>query len=80
MTNPIDVVKTRLMTDRLRSQSVAQCARECYSQEGMAGFRRGIGLRTGSCALITALLFVSYEKMKSYFAEYLYEDRMLIKY
>lgn len=60
------------MVDRLRSLSIRSCAREIYREEGLAGFTRGLFLRTAGTALITSILFISYEKSKAVFHDLLY--------
>jgi len=62
------------MVDRERSLSIRSCAREIYRDEGLAGFTRGLFLRTTGTALITSILFISYEKSKAVFHELLYGD------
>lgn len=53
------------MTDRLRSLSILESAREIYLDEGLKGFSRGVGVRTFGTTLITIVLFVSYENLKT---------------
>ena len=79
LTNPIDVVKTRLMTDRHRFLSLRTCSAEIYADEGFKGFSRGIFVRTSSCSLITAVLFVSYERIKSSISAYLGYENILMR-
>lgn len=79
ITTPIDVIKTKLMTDRHRSLGIVSCARDIYADEGYRGFSRGIWLRGASCGLITSVLFVSYEPIKSRISSYLGQDNILNK-
>jgi solute carrier family 25 S-adenosylmethionine transporter 26 len=79
LTNPIDVVKTRLMTDRQRSLGIVACAKEIYHDEGIKGYSRGMLVRTLSCSLITAVLFVSYERIKAKINAYLGNESSLAR-
>lgn len=78
ITTPIDVIKTRLMIDRERSLSIRESAKEIYRDEGIRGFARGAIVRTTALAIITSVLFVSYEKIKGETKRYLYgnEDQV----
>lgn len=65
------------MTDRVRSLSVAKCAKEIYLDEGLKGFSRGVWVRTAGTTLITSVLFVSYEKLKAVLEVSLYGEALL---
>ncbi|CAK0762369.1 hypothetical protein CVIRNUC_002950 [Coccomyxa viridis] len=61
-TTPLDVVKTRLMTQGERGQykGVVDCARQIYREEGSAAFLRGweprvLWIAVGGCVFFTAL-------------------------
>ncbi|CAL5219650.1 g1530 [Coccomyxa viridis] len=61
-TTPLDVIKTRLMTQGERGQykGIVDCARQIYREEGSSAFLRGweprvIWIAVGGCVFFTAL-------------------------
>ncbi|CAN1234949.1 Protein MITOFERRINLIKE 1, chloroplastic [Linum perenne] len=63
LTTPLDVVKTRMMTDA-GSGGVVATVRRVLVEEGLVGFRRGIGARVVHGALFSAIGFLAFETAK----------------
>jgi len=63
MTNPIDVLKTRLMCSNF-NQSFAEVVRNTFRTEGIIGLFYGISYRTLYLGLSSSLFFITYEILK----------------
>jgi hypothetical protein len=64
MTNPIDVVKTRLMTDvNSYYKNTFDCFQKIAFEEGYSSFLKAIHIRTLSIASTGVLFFVIYESL-----------------
>lgn len=78
VSNPMDVVKTRLMTQTatsaVRYRSVAHAFSSVARQEGVRAFAKGIAPRIAAKTLQSALFFAAYEKVKSTLAVLLRVD------
>jgi solute carrier family 25 S-adenosylmethionine transporter 26 len=65
ITAPLDRIKTLLMTDSAAyGGSVVSCARQIWSQEGAAGFFKGVGPRVIYIAPSVVIFFVCYEQVQ----------------
>lgn len=66
VTNPIDVVKTKMMVQRQTVYvSTLDCLSQVHHQEGLAGFLRGITVRVPMITATGVIFFSVYEKAKS---------------
>ncbi|CAN8064101.1 unnamed protein product [Agarophyton chilense] len=69
ISNPLDVVKTRLMTQTstsaVRYRGVAHALTTVASQEGLSAFAKGIAPRIAAKTLQSALFFAAYEQVKA---------------
>jgi len=72
LTNPLDVLKTRLQTQAalgtLRYSGFLHAVRTIFQEEGVRGFTRGIGARIVYITPAAAIIFASYEQYKRLFA------------
>lgn len=65
LTNPIDVVKTRLMTQRDKYYaSTFNCFKSIKREEGFKGFAKGIHIRTAALGFFGTVFFGMYENIK----------------
>lgn len=65
ITAPLDRIKTLLMTDSAAyGGTVASCAAKIWSEEGAAGFLKGVGPRVTYIAPSVVIFFVCYEQVK----------------
>ncbi|EEC43634.1 predicted protein, partial [Phaeodactylum tricornutum CCAP 1055/1] len=64
VTQPIDVVKTRLQVDHNRQHSYGKVAHTLYRSAGLRGFYRGLGPRAGYLALWGTCLSSLYELLR----------------
>lgn len=65
LTNPIDVVKTRLMTQRDKYYAnTFNCFTSIYREEGVKGFTKGIHIRTAALGFFGTIFFGMYENIK----------------
>ena len=66
MTNPIDVVKTRLMTDRSDNRmTMKNTFKSTWHNEGVAGMMKGVQVRVIYISFASILFFSSYEPIKA---------------
>ena len=63
ITNPFDVLKTRLQLMPGRYSNILQAARHMYRADGMKSLFDGLGLRMGRKAVSAALTWTIYEEM-----------------
>ena len=64
-TNPIDVVKTRLMISREKvGKGMGEVGRAVYREEGLRGFYRASGVRIVSISVVSMIFFAIYESVK----------------
>jgi len=61
LTNPMDVVKTRIQTDPTVYKGILDCARRTLSEEGVGAFGRGCGARLCHKIPANGLFFINYE-------------------
>eukprot|EP00178_Gracilaria_changii_P014239 TRINITY_DN40297_c0_g1_i1.p2 TRINITY_DN40297_c0_g1~~TRINITY_DN40297_c0_g1_i1.p2 ORF type:complete len:352 (-),score=105.22 TRINITY_DN40297_c0_g1_i1:1153-2208(-) len=75
VSNPMDVVKTRLMTQTassvVRYRGVAHALTTVATNEGVRAFAKGIAPRIAAKTLQSALFFAAYERVKSSLAQML---------
>lgn len=65
-TNPIDVIKTQMMTSReAHSASMVKTGLQIWNVEGLEGFMKGVFLRMSHIAFGSILFFCSYEFVKA---------------
>jgi solute carrier family 25 S-adenosylmethionine transporter 26 len=65
ITAPLDRIKTLLMTDSAAyGGSVLSCAKQIWTQEGAAGFLKGVGPRVVYIAPSVVIFFVCYEQVQ----------------
>lgn len=68
LTTPIDVVKSRLMTQRDKYYSnTFACFRNIYNEEGVSGLMKGVHIRVFNIGLSGIIFFSIYEKFKVFF-------------
>lgn len=68
LTNPIDVVKSRLMTQRDKYYSnTFNCFKSIYYDEGPRGFLKGAHVRVPSIGFTGVIFFAIYERCKLVF-------------
>ncbi|KAH9915696.1 mitochondrial carrier [Fomitopsis serialis] len=66
--NPVDVVKVRLMNDSGREyQGVSDCVRNIMAKEGPLAFYKGFGMCWARLGLHTVLTFVVFERLRLLF-------------
>lgn len=64
-TNPIDVIKTRMMVNREAcSATMYRTTLDLLSDEGLAGFFKGCHIRVASVSFASVLFFSIYEPSK----------------
>lgn len=63
ITNPVDVIKTRLMCSNF-NLTITECVRHTLAVEGIRGFLHGITYRTCYLGLSSSLFFVIYESIR----------------
>jgi len=63
VTQPADVIKTRLQISTQTNKNIAGVIRQIYSQQGMAGFTAGLVPRSLRRTLMAALAWTVYERM-----------------
>mmetsp|Transcript_760 Transcript_760/g.2286 ORF Transcript_760/g.2286 Transcript_760/m.2286 type:complete len:407 (+) Transcript_760:1173-2393(+) len=68
-TTPLDVIKTNMMCNASSRPSMTSAARAVYSESGMKGFLRGIGPRSVSNGINSAVFFCFFEALRKVFAE-----------
>jgi len=67
LTTPIDVVKTKLMTNRtIKNYGLVDCCKKISKEEGFKGFWRAWHVRSGSLALGSIIYFSAYETTKKH--------------
>lgn len=67
LTTPIDVVKTKIMSDHRKSQSFFKCAMIIYNSEGLVGLWRGWKPRVLFITVGGWIFFGSFELFKGFF-------------
>ena len=67
LTTPIDVVKTKIMSDHRKSQSFFKCGVIIYKSEGLAGLWRGWKPRVLFITVGGWIFFGSFELFKGFF-------------
>lgn len=67
LTNPMDVVKTRLQTDVGLYEGVMDCARTTYATEGASAFLKGVKPRLMHKVPANAFFFLSFEIFRKLF-------------
>jgi len=66
--NPVDVVKVRVMNDReLKFKSVFDCVRIMLRQEGPMAFYKGFSMCWARLGTHTVLCFVAFERLRALF-------------
>lgn len=66
--NPVDVVKVRLMTDKNREiNGVLHCVRTILVKEGPMAFYKGFGMCWGRLGTHTIVSFITFEKLRELF-------------
>mmetsp|Transcript_33562 Transcript_33562/g.56352 ORF Transcript_33562/g.56352 Transcript_33562/m.56352 type:complete len:404 (-) Transcript_33562:260-1471(-) len=68
-TTPFDVVKTRMMCTASQRPTVLSAARDVYKKSGAKGFYRGIGPRSVSSGINSAVFFCFYEALRQVMRE-----------
>ncbi|KAF1810327.1 mitochondrial carrier [Eremomyces bilateralis CBS 781.70] len=63
LTNPVDVLKTRVQVDPARYQNMVRCTGILLREEGWRSFFDGLGLRMARKALSSALAWTLYEEL-----------------
>lgn len=63
VTQPADVIKTRLQLSRENNKSIPGVIRQVYQQQGLAGFTSGLVPRSLRRTLMAALAWTVYERM-----------------
>ncbi len=56
---PLDVIKTRLMTQNMSAESPKNVIRSIYKDFGLRGFFRGVGFRCGILTFGGSIYFTS---------------------
>lgn len=54
---PLDVIKTRLMTQNMNEQSSTQMIKQIYNDFGVKGFFRGVAFRCGILTFGASIYF-----------------------
>uniref|UniRef100_S4RV58 Solute carrier family 25 member 44b n=1 Tax=Petromyzon marinus TaxID=7757 RepID=S4RV58_PETMA len=62
LTNPMDVIRTRLQVEG--RSSILEALRQLWAQEGMWGFTKGLSARIASSAPTSMLVVLGYETLK----------------
>ncbi|EIM82640.1 mitochondrial carrier [Stereum hirsutum FP-91666 SS1] len=66
--NPVDVVKVRVMNDKERRyQGVSDCVKQMLQKEGPKAFYKGFGMCWARLGTHTILSFVAFERLRSLF-------------
>ncbi|TFY77956.1 hypothetical protein EWM64_g6055, partial [Hericium alpestre] len=66
--NPVDVVKVRVMNDKERRfKGVGDCVRTIMVQEGPGAFFKGFGMCWARLGAHTVLSFVAFERLRALF-------------
>ncbi len=67
MTNPIDVIKTNMMTqNEIIYSGFADCGKKIYLEEGIMVFSKGILHRTILTGFVNGIFFVTYEFVRKH--------------
>lgn len=80
LTTPIDVIKTKQMTSRLKvTPTLKEIFLEIIQKEGYAGFMKAWHVRTASLAIGSVFYFSTYEYCKQAFTKMWEGDKNLTK-
>jgi hypothetical protein len=72
ITTPMDVLKSKMMTDRNHYYKGAlDCAKKIFSEDGIKGFFKGAVLRTLPLSFTGTIFFTSYEQYKKLVSKFL---------
>lgn len=70
LTNPIDVIKTNIMTQKTIIYSgFADCAGKLYRENGATVFTRGITYRVGAIGCMSVFFFSGYEILMEFLSD-----------
>lgn len=59
---PLDVLKTRLMTQKMANKTSLNAIRDIYTDYGVAGFFKGVGFRCGILSFGAIIYFGALQK------------------
>ena len=62
---PLDVIKTRLMTQQMRQESSGGIIQDIYRDYGLKGFFRGVGFRCGILTFGGSIYFSSLQYFRN---------------
>ena len=67
LTNPIDVIKTNLMSNKDKFfDSYWNCVKFLYQEDGLKAFARGFGFRFIHVGIMSMVFFSGYEKFLNF--------------